>query len=280
VASAWIKVEHVTPDKPEVDAIAQALGIDPDAVVGKLLRFWIWADQQSISGNGISVTKKLLDRITYQPGFADAMLSVGWITDEGGIFSIPNFDRHNGESAKSRSNTQKRAQRFRDARNAPTVTTALPEKRREEKKEIQNTPLPPEGGVSPWAIFKGPIAEHFGEATSHAVEQKQFRLVGELAKLGATPEQLADRVSRYRQFWPDVACTLQAVVNNWNQIPTQGKSNGTHFKSRGEKLDAGAEQLLRDLGGTGQGDRDPAAPHGSFSGPRTTLPRPAFPAGG
>ena len=31
----WIKVEFSTPDKPEVFTIAQAMGIDPDAVVGK-----------------------------------------------------------------------------------------------------------------------------------------------------------------------------------------------------------------------------------------------------
>ena len=31
MAGDWMKVEKVTPDKPEVDAIADQLGIDPDA---------------------------------------------------------------------------------------------------------------------------------------------------------------------------------------------------------------------------------------------------------
>ncbi len=40
MAGDWIKVQHVTPDKPEVWQIADRLDIDPDAVVGKLIRVW------------------------------------------------------------------------------------------------------------------------------------------------------------------------------------------------------------------------------------------------
>jgi hypothetical protein len=80
---------------------------------------------------------------------------------------------------------------------------------------------------SAWVRFKEPISRLFGAATSIATEQKQLRLVGELAKLEATPEQLAARVAHYRLCWPDVACTLQGVVNNWNQIP--------HLKPKYEK---------------------------------------------
>jgi len=38
MAGDWIKLEHTTPDKPEVFAMADTLGIDPDAVTGKLCR--------------------------------------------------------------------------------------------------------------------------------------------------------------------------------------------------------------------------------------------------
>lgn len=57
MAGDWIKFETTTPDKPEVDRIATVLDVDPDAVVGKLIRFWIWADQQALDGNAVSVTK-------------------------------------------------------------------------------------------------------------------------------------------------------------------------------------------------------------------------------
>lgn len=65
MASSWIKVEVITPDKPEIFQIAEILGIDPDAVLGKLVRIWAWADQQTIDGNAGSVTKGVLDRLAF-----------------------------------------------------------------------------------------------------------------------------------------------------------------------------------------------------------------------
>ena len=109
MAGDWIKVETTTPDKPEVFRIAEALNIDPDAALGKLIRVWVWADQQTYDGNAesnaTSVTRSLLDRLTGVTGFASAMEAVGWlaVTDEGLIF--PRFQDHNGQSAKRRALT-------------------------------------------------------------------------------------------------------------------------------------------------------------------------------
>lgn len=128
---SWIKVERSTPDKPEVWAIAQELKLDADTVMGKLLRVWLWFDEQTEDGNAKSVTSVTLalriDALTGVTGFAKAMRSTGWLNGT----SIPHFDRHNGESAKKRALTTNRVKRYR---NAPNVTSALPEKRREEGK--------------------------------------------------------------------------------------------------------------------------------------------------
>jgi hypothetical protein len=137
MAGDWIKMEMATPDKPEVFAIADRLGIDPDAVVGKLVRLWVWADNQSLSGNALTVTFVTLDRITFCSGFAAALVSVGWLNGEDGNLSLPNFDRHYGKTAKARAVTGKRVSNHRANCNGDTVTDvtplALPEKRREEK---------------------------------------------------------------------------------------------------------------------------------------------------
>jgi len=157
MAGDWIKIEHWTPDKPEVFRIAELLTIDPDAVSGKLLRIWIWADQQTIDGNAAvtqmyakcnagGVTKKLIDRLASVTGFADAMVAVGWLEEVAGGVVFVNFDRHNGETAKKRAQTAKRVKKSRDGVtqmkrecNAESVTesatSALPEKRREESKD-------------------------------------------------------------------------------------------------------------------------------------------------
>ena len=151
MAGDWIKFEVSTSDKPEVWAIADRLGIDADSVVGKLLRVWSWFDQHTqegnANGNGGSVTssvtqnvtKALLDRRVGVSGFCDAMISVGWMEDFGHSVRLPNFDRHNGKTAKTRAMTAKRVATHKTKTNATSVTSsvsdALPreEKRREEK---------------------------------------------------------------------------------------------------------------------------------------------------
>lgn len=137
MAGDWIKIEHWTPDKPEVFRMAELLDMDPDAVTGKLIRIWIWADQQTITGDAHSVTRASLDRLTQRHGFADAMLTCGWLeqTDDG--LRFVNFDRHNGETAKTRALNAKRNGKLRarrHERDAGSVTSASPreEKRRED----------------------------------------------------------------------------------------------------------------------------------------------------
>jgi hypothetical protein len=151
MAGEWIKFEASTPEKREVFFITAAMGwTDPDLTVGKLLKVWRWFDQQTVGGNADGVTLALLDSIIGVTGFAQAMCNVGWlVSDERGV-SLPNFDRHNGKTAKERALTAKRVAKHKtnatpNAKgNGVSVTGALPreEKRREELKP----PIPPAGG--------------------------------------------------------------------------------------------------------------------------------------
>jgi len=109
MADFWIKLEKNTPDKPEIFEMAEILGIDPDAALGKLIRVWCWVDSNSSDGHIKSVTPVLIDRLTMSQGFADAMKTVGWLDEN----SIPNFDRHLGESAKKRAKDAERKRKSR-----------------------------------------------------------------------------------------------------------------------------------------------------------------------
>lgn len=117
MAGDWIKIEHTTPDKPEVFRMAAILKIDPDAVVGKLIRFWSWVDQQTLDGADLGVTDLTIDHVSRHPGFNVALREVGWLGARSGSLSIPNFDRHNGQTAKARGLAVKRkaSQRERDS---------------------------------------------------------------------------------------------------------------------------------------------------------------------
>lgn len=149
MASSWIKVEVITPDKPEIFQIAEILNIDPDAVLGKLVRIWAWADQQTVDGNAGSVTKGVLDRIAFITGFADALIAVGWLAYDGNKLILPNFERHNGESSKKRALTNRRVAAHRKNEThkvtQPALQKALPEEEEEEEVKDKIPPNPPRG---------------------------------------------------------------------------------------------------------------------------------------
>ncbi len=148
---AWLKFDTATPEKPEVLAIAIALGFDdPDLVVGKLLKVWRWFDQHTVEGNANGVTAALLDRMIGVPGMCAAMASVGWLVVSETGLELPNFERHNGKTAKDRALTAQRVAKAKtkaksnDQGNASTVTTPLP---REEKRREENSPSLRSGDV-------------------------------------------------------------------------------------------------------------------------------------
>jgi hypothetical protein len=116
----WIKVEKVTPGKPEVLGVSQILGIHPYHAFGLCVRFWLWCDDQldSESVTGMSqkfVTNVALDFVIGHVGFTDALVQVGWLVVENGRLVVPNFDRHLSESAKKRADSRRRKQKERES---------------------------------------------------------------------------------------------------------------------------------------------------------------------
>ena len=82
MAGDWLKVEVALPDKPEVWQIAGIIGLDPDAVVGKLIKVWRWFDAHTENGNAPGVTFALVDSKAGVTGFAEAMSLCGWLEQD------------------------------------------------------------------------------------------------------------------------------------------------------------------------------------------------------
>jgi hypothetical protein len=139
VAGDWIKMDVGLPEKPEVWRIAGICHIDPDAVVGKLLKVWRWFDSHTEDGNALGVSYALVDFVSGVSGFAEAMALCGWLVQDGIILTLPNFDHHNGKTAKNRALTAKRVAFHGSKTNAVIVSDALAreEKRREDIKDIE-----------------------------------------------------------------------------------------------------------------------------------------------
>lgn len=223
MAGDWMKIELELPDKPEIHAMAGMLQIDPDAVVGKLIRVWQWFDKHTTDGNAFGVTYSLLDRITNVTGFSEAMVFVGWLEQNDKTLSMPRFERHTSNSAKTRALTNKRVSK---SRNAPSVTEALPEKRREdnvysdsakEKREMvkRETTLPPDFGISE-RVTKWAAAKSYTQLERHL---DNFKMVA-LAK----GYKYKDWDSAFMRAITDNWAKVQPKEDNWlEKARRQGK---------------------------------------------------------
>ncbi len=192
MAGDWIKFELSTLDKPETIRIGRALGISREAVCGWLARFWGWAGANSVDGYVDGMALRDIDMVMGLPGFADALVSVGWLKEdaENRVF-VPKFERHNGESSKKRALTSRRQENWRNAHvDGHVDAPALPEKRREEKNlkpkamRSQGSRLPVDWGPTPelkaWAIAKRPdldmpetfanFRDYWATATKNAIK--------------------------------------------------------------------------------------------------------------
>jgi hypothetical protein len=177
MALQWIKVTKELPEKPEVWMIAEYLGIEPDAVVGKLIRVFSWFDDHSEDGSAPTSAIPLLNRIASNAKFVEAMKISGWIFENeeeisGKFFKnsqkifLKNFERHNGGTAKSRALTASRQEKMRNAKVTPN---ASPEKRREEKRRKKEYS---ENFLEFWDLFSSDFGAKGSKAEAWAEFQK------------------------------------------------------------------------------------------------------------
>lgn len=155
MAGEWIKVETCLPGKAEVIRLARLLSMKRDEAIGAAVRFWIWADSNTVDGVVDGVAPQDVDAVLSTPGLCRALESVGWlqIDSKNERITIPKFIRHNGESAKKRALKNERQARWRDGVVDAHVDADAPlEKRREEKKQL--THLPPSGAfLKFWGVW-------------------------------------------------------------------------------------------------------------------------------
>jgi hypothetical protein len=226
VAGDWIKMEHVLPEKPEVLALSQVLRLDRFAVVGRLHAIWSWFDRHTQDGSVAGVTPAFLDTLVSHEGFAAAMTSVGWLKERSdGRISVPNFDRHISKSAKERALGSERTRR---SRNAPTVTEASPEKRREEKRRNGDTsPLPP---FDPLAVtFPPPLeSQRFIDAWSRWVRHRREK------RKPLTPTSVSQQLADMAIMGEEraIAALSHSIRNGWTGIFEDQRATPPSSKER------------------------------------------------
>lgn len=162
MAGDWIKMRVNLVTDPAVKAMARGLKLDAFSVVGRLHSLWSWADEHTEDGALPFTTREDIDDLTGKRGFADNLVAVGWLTDEDGKLSLPNFDRHNSDSAKRRAmETEKKRRQRNGGTTSPQRPELVPmpsgqnqdntgtreEKRREDIEEEEEEGAPGEFGL-------------------------------------------------------------------------------------------------------------------------------------
>lgn len=98
-------------DHPKVVRMSSALNADRLRIIGGLWSVWSTFDTHSVDGTLEGYTLAAIDEDLRWPGFAQAMESVQWLVQVVDGLEVPEFDVHNGASAK------RRAQDTRDKKN-------------------------------------------------------------------------------------------------------------------------------------------------------------------
>lgn len=119
MAGDWGKVELETPDKPEVYQLARLLKIHPDEAFGACVRFWFWCNKVSENGTLLGTQPVDIDARFRRPGFAQALVDVGWLRSDAENCHVPSYDRHNSKNAKTRALSGERQKKHRSEKEKP-----------------------------------------------------------------------------------------------------------------------------------------------------------------
>jgi hypothetical protein len=114
VAGDWIKMRADLFTHPKVVRISSALKADTLRTVGGLMSVWCLFDAHSEDGQLEGYSPEVLNAHLRWDGFSEAMIAVDWLRfDPAHGLSLPEFDTHNGASAKRRAQEadRKRAER-------------------------------------------------------------------------------------------------------------------------------------------------------------------------
>lgn len=166
MAGDWIKMRVDLADDPAVIGMASYLKMDEYEIIGRLHKLWSWADKHSTDGFVPHITQKWIDKHLEKSGFSSQMASVGWLVFDATGVTFPNFERHNGKSAKSRAENTERVRLSRKKCDKRVTDSARSSQKksdenvtREEKRreEVNNTQ--PDGFAEFWSAYPRKVAK-------------------------------------------------------------------------------------------------------------------------
>lgn len=209
MAADWIKMRVDLPTHPKVVRIASACQADRLRVIGGLLSVWGIFDAHSVDGKLEGYTPKVMDETVGFPGFSDAMISVGWLAFDGNSLYMPEFDEHNGQSAKKRAQD---ADRKRNDRNLSASEADKKRTREEKNRKEKDNPQSPLPGVEGWTLPDWVPAEPW-QQFEEMRRKKKKPMTDAARKLAVT------KLDTLRSAGHDAAAVIgQSVLHAWDSF--------------------------------------------------------------
>jgi hypothetical protein len=161
----YLRIRCHLRQEPEVIAMSAALGLDPDAVCGKLIRFWDWATSVShnghifVTGSCALVRESLVDRAVECQNFAKTMQDVGWLAGNDEGFVVPEYDAWLSQAALDKAHAVERAAKSRARKTADSCCASVTDKshrdREREREDKEGAGAPSCGVAEPKKGKKG-----------------------------------------------------------------------------------------------------------------------------
>lgn len=209
MAADWIKMRVDLPTHPKVVRIASACEADRLRVIGGLLSVWGLFDAHSVDGKLEGYTPKVMDETIGFPGFSDAMIAVGWLEFDGFSLWMPQFDEHNGQSAKKRAQD---ADRKRNDRNLSASEADKKRTREEKNRKEKDNPQSPLPGVEGWTLPDWVPAEPW-QQFEEMRRKKKKPMTDAARKLAVT------KLDTLRSAGHDAAAVIgQSVLHAWDSF--------------------------------------------------------------
>lgn len=225
MAGDWIKMRIDLQSHPKIVRILSATGADKFRVIGGLHAVWSVFDTHSENGMLKGYTPETMDHIIGWSGFSDAMIKVGWLVFDGAeTLSVPEFDEHNGKSAKRRGEDQKRKREVRKtSETSPENCGQIADKKRtrEEKRreEVNNNAI-----ASGFAEFWLAYPKKVGKGAAEAAWKKQRPSLPDVLLAIGRQTKSEQWQKEGGQFIPNPATWLNQ--KRWEDGCSAGSANG------------------------------------------------------
>lgn len=255
--SGWIKMSVHLRTHPKVVRMASALRADRLRVVGGLWAVWCIFDAHTEDGLLEGYTLQAIDDDLGWKGFAAAMQSIGWLEERDDGLVAPDYDEHNGPSAKRRASETKRKAESRvesgdvrtkaeliadgkqtesgqmSASDADTKRSREEKRREEKKKDPPATRVPPaEAGEKD---LKAKDLEAEGVGAEFARDWLRIRRAKK-APLTPTAWDAIKREAATAGMTPAQAVKI-AAESNWQGFKASWltTANGSHYAVAGKQ---------------------------------------------